>query len=414
MSSTLIFLLCALAQETQDTEPSTSEDSSQTVFPVLHNGLEPERVLWRTQAASQKDTTVLKTLTMKDIRVNKDPVLTMRVATEENWLPISVVPCTGTPVSESKLNHLIQSADNNLLYFELEKAAEQLKKAEESIPCIQEALNTDVIRRLFFLKGNLLYFQEKPIEAREAFDIAVRIQPNQDFGEDYSEEAEVIFVEAKKGYARSSGVPIQTSPYSSETAVWVNGIPSDPKDILYTGTNIIQVINDQVHTYVVSIPEEAIQLQMIVPMAVENSVTTWISNEDKHDDLLLLLPHLLPMDTGYYIHDNGRVWESTIGQSSWKELKVPLKYGPKEPFSKTVGRYMFWGGVATFVGSGISVFYNLVEGNKHQRDGLNADKQEAYSQSMELYEQSKDRYQVSLIVGAGGMVIGGVGYRLSF
>ena len=406
MSSALIFFLCALAQE------EAEETSAQTVFPVLHNGLEPERVLWRTQAASKRDTTVLKT--MKDIRQNKDPVLTMQTESNGAWSSVDVYRCLGTPVSESKINHLIQSADNNLLYFELEKAAEQLKKAEESIPCLQERLNIDTIRRLFFLKGNLYYFQEKPLEARKAFDMAVRIQPNQDFGEDYSEEAEIIFAEAKKGYARSSGVPIQTSPYSAETAVWVNGIPSDPKDILYAGTNIIQVINDQVQTYVVSVPQEAKQLQMIVPMAVENSVTTWISNEDKHDALRLLLPHLLPMDTEYYIHDNGRVWTSTIGQTSWTELKVPLKYGPKEPFSKTVGRYMFWGGVATFVGSGISVFYNLVEGGKHQRDGLNADKQEAYAQSMELYEQSKDRYQVSLIVGAGGLVMGGVGYRLAF
>ena len=410
MSSALIFLLYAFAEEPVEAE----ESSSQTVFPVLHNGLEPERVLWRTQAASQRDTTVLKTLTMKDIRLNKVPVLSMRTQASENWSSVDVNRCVGTPVSESKINHLIQSADNNLLYFELEKAAEQLKKAEESIPCMQEQLNIDIIRRLFFLKGNLHYFQEMPTEAREAFDIAVRIQPNQDFGEDYSEEAEVIFAEAKKGYARSSGVPIQTSPYSAETTVWVNGIPSEPKDILYAGKNIIQVINDQVQTYVVSIPEEAVQLQMIVPMAVENSVTTWISNEEQHDDLLLLLPHLLPMDTEYYIHDNGRVWTSTIGKASWTELKVPLKYGPKEPFSKTVGRYMFWGGVATFVGSGISVFYNLVEGGKHQRDGLNADKQDVYAQSMELYEQSKDRYQVSLIVGGGGLIMGGVGYRLSF
>ena len=41
-------------------------------------------------------------------------------------------------------------------------------------------------------------------------------------------------------------------------------------------------------------------------------------------------------------------------------------------------------------------------------------KQEDYAQSVELYEQAKDRYQVSLMVGAGGMIMGGVGYRLAF
>ena len=409
---TLALLFCVFAEEEQP--PSMVEESTQTVFPVLYNGLEPDLVLWRAQAASERDSTVLKTLTIRDMRTNKNPILQMRTAQDDEWTSMSVFSCSGTPVSESKINHLIQSADNNLLYFELDKASEQLKKAENGIPCLQEPLDTDMIQRLFFLKGNLAFFQEKPEEARAAFDIAVRIQPNRDFGEDYSEEAEEIFVQAKKGYARSSGHPITISPYSPETAVWVNGIPSDPQDSMYSGTNIVQVINDQVQTYVVTIPPQAKQLQMIVPLAMENSITTWISNEEKHDDLLLLLPHLLPMNSEYYIHDNGRVWASTIGQTSWTELKVPSTYSPKEPFSKTVGRYVFWSGVVVTVGSGISALYNLIDGNGHQRDGINANQQTSYAQSMELHQVAKDRYQVSLVVGAGGMIMGGIGYRLAF
>lgn len=410
----ILWLHAALAEPDETPKETVQKEEIQSIYPIFFDGADPDAVRWRTQAASQKDISVLQPKTMTDLASQQSPIMRIQSNSSENWTKIEYLECKGTPVTESKIQHLIQTADNDILYYELEKAEQLLERAEKYLPCLQSQLSIEVMQRLFFLKGILAQIQSDNTKAQKAFHLAVRLKPNLEFGDDFSEDAEVIFNAAKRSLAQSNTIPVSYKPYSPNTNIWINGVPIDPEDFFYAGKNIIQVINDQVETYIVSIPDDTTKTQMIIPAAISNNIVSWVSKPEKRPDLELIFEHLLPPQTEIFLHNDGELWNTQLGSNNWSQLTIPSKYGPKEPFHKVAGRYMFWGGAAITLASGVVLCMNIFDGFKYSTLAAEASDPISYQENTNLYDKAKQGYNLSLITGASGLTISGIGYRMTF
>ena len=124
--------------------------------------------------------------------------------------------CPGEPVSNMHIRKLTQKADNYLNYYELDKAGQTLKQAEDLIVCLKELFNADDIRKMYFLRESE---QNKGNQSAliRAFSSAIRIKPDMQWNTMYSPDAKPNFEKAKKSFAGLVSIPLKLIPQQKVT-----------------------------------------------------------------------------------------------------------------------------------------------------------------------------------------------------
>ena len=154
-------------------EPELTETNP---IPVLYSGLDEQASLLRVSRASKRpvDTLLAKTI----IDISQDAPITVFESSKNGTTHLQINTCPGDAVSNIHIRKLTQKADNYLNYYELDKASQTLKQAEDMMVCLKELFNADDVRQMYFIRGILEQNIGNNTASVRAFSSAIRIKPD--------------------------------------------------------------------------------------------------------------------------------------------------------------------------------------------------------------------------------------------
>ena len=85
----------------------------------------------------KKDISTLKPTTMIDMAAKKDMIVRLK-GEDGQWSIGDAQNCDSYPMSISNRKMLTQTADNDIMYDEIEKAEKRLNNASKSLVCLQD------------------------------------------------------------------------------------------------------------------------------------------------------------------------------------------------------------------------------------------------------------------------------------
>ena len=275
-------------------EPETEHE---TLVPVLYSGIDEQASLVRVSRASKRPIDTLSPLTVVDISKNAPISVIENYDSDSTSLKINT--CPGAPVSNMHIRKLTQKADNYLNYYELDKAGQTLKQAEDLIVCLKELFNADDIRKMYFLRGILEQNKGNQTASIRAFSSAIRIKPDMQWNTMYSPDAKPNFDKAKKAFARLTSIPLEIKPKSAKSDLWINGSPllTSGSPTIFEGRNIIQIVGLETQTYELDISADAKSIVLLAPSTVPVDAYQWVREPAGQEVLSTLLPAVLPNGT---------------------------------------------------------------------------------------------------------------------
>ena len=156
----LLLIQLTFAETSTESNTETSEETpvKQT---LLYSGTDDQASLVRTSLAADLSTENLQLQTVVDLTGLKAPTFS---STKDDIVTIETLSgCTGNPITNKHVQNYTQRADHHLNYYELDKSAEALDRAEKSLVCLNELFNADDVRQMYCIKGILEHTSKIPL-----------------------------------------------------------------------------------------------------------------------------------------------------------------------------------------------------------------------------------------------------------
>ena len=382
--------------------------------PVLYSGTDGEASLVRTSMASDVNIDNLKLQTIVDLTGAAQPRLFSITGEERNSEDLKA--CTGNAITNKHVQNYTQTAFNHYSYYELEKSALALNKAESSLVCLQELFNGDEVRDMYYLKGILEQSTGNEQASKQAFSSAIRIKPDLQWNDMFAPDAKPLFDSAKEEFSSLPSVPLTLIPQTATSSLWINGTPLLDIDnpSIYAGTNIIQLVGLETTTYEVTVPANVDSVRLILPSTLPNTAYTWAGDEEKSSQLSEVLTLVVQPDSPIYVHDSGKVWTSSLSQPNWTELEVPKFAETRLNAKKITGQTLFWTGLATSavsIGMGSNYY---IQGQQTYQSSADTQDWNEFKDHRDNLGQLESRYQTSVLTLGVGLGLTGFGYVLAF
>ncbi len=158
-------------------------------------------------------------------------LLTLLMVLAPTQLKAQTEDCSITRASE--FDRLLDQGKTKIFFVKYEEALNRLKRAEDSLPCLVDPLGRVSLGRLYLYKGVALFFLEKTVESRAAFEQALVLDRRVRWDEQFGDLPKELFLEAKeavieypKGNLRiptdlkpGAMVYVDGDPYESGTTV---------------------------------------------------------------------------------------------------------------------------------------------------------------------------------------------------
>ena len=380
----------------------------QDVFPVLYNGQDENTALIRVTASSKIDIEKLKPLTISDMAGGRLPAVLQGG---------EAINCSGAPISMPRIRMMVQQAENEIAYFELEKAEARLSTANKGLGCLRDTVDPAIASRLHLLRGITAAGQEDSKMAFESYKRAVIFNPTIAWDDYFSPDFRTEFDNAKKSVATLKEIPIRFIPNSSNTMIWLNGIPiSTKEEITVTpGEHLVQMDWGNVTSTRIVVEETADSVSLIIPAAVPISAHTWVADEKRREDLGNVFAGMLEPESVVYVHEAGDVYSLTAGQQNWQKLEVPRRFGVDAQNSRyLLGQVGMYGGAAmAIIGGSIFAYNSLVAGDAN-RKALSTDSFQVYQSLSNAFYSAKDTSNIGAAILFGGAALGASGFLVQY
>ena len=410
----LVLLLTTFAMANPSDAKNEKEAPPIAPIPILYSGTDGEASLVRTSMASNLDIDQLELRTIVDLTRTVSPKLLSVQAGERKTENLKA--CVSNSITNKHIQNYTQTAFNHYSYYELDKSAKALDKAESSLVCLQELFNGEDVRNMYYLKGILEQSQGSDAESKQAFSSAIRIKPDLQWNDMYAPDAKPVFDSAKEEFSNLTSVPLRLIPQTAASSLWINGTPLLDVDnpSIYAGTNIIQLVGLETTTYEVTVPADADSVQLILPSTLPNTAYTWAADPEKGSELSEVLSLTIEQNTSIYVHDSGKVWTSDLSEPSWTELIVPKFAETRLNAKKITGQTLFWTGLATSaVSLGFGTSY-YVRGQQSYQASASTQDWEEFDDHRQMLRNLEPKYQASVLTLGIGLGVAGFGYVLAF
>ncbi len=173
-------------------------------------------------------------------------ILILLLFLEASSLHAQTDECSITRADE--FDRLLEQGKTKIFFVKYEDALSRLKRAEDSLPCLTDPLGRVSLGRLFLYKGVALFFLEKTVEARAAFEQALVLDRRVKWDEQFGDLPKELYLEAKEAvieYPKGSiRVPTDMKPGA---VVYVDGDPFESGVIaegMPVGYHFVQVALD--------------------------------------------------------------------------------------------------------------------------------------------------------------------------
>jgi tetratricopeptide (TPR) repeat protein len=369
--------------------------------------------VFRTATSADVNAESLHPMTVVDLMGKSD----IRLATFSgtDWTDSPIAICETAHTSNAHIRSLTQIADNFLNYYDLERASDNLKKAESAVGCLQELFNPDDIRQMYYIRGILEYHKGNKDASIQAFSSAIRIKPDLQWNNIYSPDAKPNFDAAKENFIQLQSIPMEIYPQEALSSLWINGAPlldkEDPQ--ILVGRNIIQIVGLETKTYEITVPDNIEQIRIVAPSTTPVSAIDWIGAE-REAELSLIAESLLPMESTIYAHDSGQVWQNTIGTPEWNALKVSKFTEARLNSKQIIGQSLLWsGGSASLISLGFGL-YHYNKGYTAYRTMQTTNDWAEYEATKPTLEGSRAPLRTSVVSLGAGLLLTGIGYSITF
>ena len=406
-----VFSSLVFAEEVSTVETTPVNEKTYT---LLYSGTDPEASTVRTSLAADIDAEQLQLQTIVDVTRTATPTYLSQKDSAEKVEQLD--GCTGSTITNKHIQNYTQTADNHLSYYELEKAAADLNKAETSLVCLQELFNADDVRQMYYLKGILEQTQGNDDASQQSFSSAIRIKPDIQWNNFYSPDAKPNFDAAKSEFSSLGSIALDIIPSEAASSLWINGTPllDVNSPTIYSGTNIIQIVGLETTTYEISVPSDVDSIKLVLPSTLPNTAFTWVEDTEKVSELSSVLNTVIDPSSTVYVHNAGRVWSNDIGTSTWTELEVPKFAETRLNARKITGQTLFWSGLATgAISIGLSANY-YIQGQQSYRASADTNEWDQFVDHRADLTSLESRYQTSMLTTLGGLGLAGLGYAIAF
>lgn len=390
------------------------ETATPPIVPVLFSGTDNQVSLYRAAGASKKELQELELTTAIDLAGKEKSDFFAMVG--EQYTALNMVNCEKDGFSNAHVRNLTQTADNNLGYFELDKAGQKLEQAKEGLICLQELLQVSDVMQMYYLTGILEQSKGNDLASVQAFSSAIRLKPDLQWNDYYTPDAKPNFDQAKHEFASLQEISLEIIPAIASSQVWINGTPllSGESMTVYEGENIVQILGLETQTYSMVVPKDAQGIRLVVPSALPVSANTWVETPEGQKELSIVLQSVLAMDSELLVHDSGKIWKTNIGSGQWEELAVPKFADTRANAKQITGRALFWTGLTTTsVGFGVGA-YSYIQGASVTTQAKNTNSWTDYEKYVAQREGLQSQYTASVIGITSGLVLTGIGYVLAF
>jgi hypothetical protein len=331
----------------------------------------------------------------------------------------SIQVCAGPTLDSTGIVAQIDSAEDDVLFMEEEKAAAALAAAQAGLICWGSIVGADVGGRIGFLRGVLAFESGDKLAAYDHFSFAARFQPNLTWDERFSKDGASVFDAAKNVTKTTPVVPVALVPALPEgQAVYVNGAVADGASgtiDLAQGTNVVQVQSADRTVGVTVEVEAGSKPTLFVPSALSDDTLNLVDTADGRESLSPILDAAFEVGTPIYVARDDQLWLTGSGVGVWK----PLVAGATVDGGLTAARStrpMAW--IATGMSAvlaGGTVTAALMGRKSHQRARNQQSLMDADIEAFDL--ASADRHNVNAsqaYLGAGvGYSLAGVGAALT-
>ncbi|MDP6931676.1 MAG: hypothetical protein QGG40_02125 [Myxococcota bacterium] len=290
---------------------------------VVYQGENPDVAVARVVVVTSKSPSSLQPVDLDAHRASLGPTYTGIG---------SMTACGGAATSTADVGTLLEEAEGALGFMEVERAQEVLGKAIGMLGCLDGPMVAQDAGRLYFLMGIAGLANEDKPAAWESFSHAWTLHPGIEWDDNFPPEMRPVFLAAKAEIDATQLPSLQLVPEPGESyGLWMDGqaIDAGSEAIGLAGAeHVLQWQHGGSFQTNILRVEAGVTPGLVFASELPEGVAYWIGNENRKDDLAVLLSTVGRPGETVYLTTLGGVWKTEIGQMSWEELSPATESAP--------------------------------------------------------------------------------------
>ena len=229
--------------------------------------------------------------------------------------------CLGNPASLEDLRSSLKSAESSVAYLETQNALGHVRQIENKLPCLTEAIPTDVLVRSNYIAGVAYNYDSKTDQAKAAWRKALMYNPNLSWDDNIEPSGKGAFDELKRTIQNQATTSLVLLPANAKLTVDGNQVSNG--DSLIAGEHFVQ--HNKMAFQGHSITTEMGSDSFIISFADFPNDLTATMSEQANRQALLKGVLLFQDKSDIRIVTSTDYWYLQMGTTKWKSESLEAK-----------------------------------------------------------------------------------------
>ena len=285
----------------------------------------------------------------------------------------AVVECPSPSMTSDDLDKLLDDAEGQILYLELENAAVKLQQAVDLLVCSVDQIDPQKASRLGLLLGVVAIENGDKAAAFDHFSLAVRFDAEVPWNRQFSPGGERLLEAARQEWRVTPKSTVKLFPaVRAPHQIASNGAlhPAPTGQLqLSEGRNWVQVQTEAGWTgMVLNVAPSLGQHSLYLPRLQDEATLGLVRTEEGRAELSGLVQHMVPTGTSVYLVHEDQLWRTASGLRMWENLGPESGQGGGE--GKRSWPWIVAGSGVAMAVAGLLVASNVNASMKSTRTGV--------------------------------------------
>ena len=328
--------------------------------------------------------------------------------------------CLGNPSSLEDLRTSLKSAESAVSYLETQNALGHVRQIENKLPCLTEAIPTDVLVRSNYIAGVAYHYDSKTDQARSAWRKALMYDPSLKWDDNIEPSGKGTFDDVKRSIQSQASTSLVLLPSNAQITIDGNHISNG--DELIAGEHFVQhnKLNYQGH----SITTEMGSDSFIISFADFPSDLAETMQEESNRQALLKGILLFQDKKDIRVVTSTEYWYLQMGTTKWKSESLSdqsavvatannsvteLPPSPSDPNSLfKINKPFFYSGIAFLAAGGSAFMVAKSQLNQFNSYTLTPENRQSIQDAYDLNHTMVWTGTALTVVGGGLMLKGSI------
>ena len=320
--------------------------------------------------------------------------------------------CMGGPATVEDIRVLVDEAEGDLTYMELDSAQLKLAHAMADELCLDVPVDAPLAARAHYLYGVAAVRAGDKPQAWESFQRALRYNPELVWDERFPPEGRATFDAAR---AELGSMQRQDFRVVGGSKVWVDGHPRDTLSQLTPGPHTVQV-GDELVTVLAEL-NAGMPGTLVLPAGLVDADLAMAADAEGRDVLGAAL-HAIGGAEVWYVSLPDALWKLDPASGEWTDLLEPaevttMPYSGEpvvepvvEPTERQPGRALMAVGGVAVVGGGLTMAVAASEGRTLWQAAQAAPNGASWDLAAAGYRESETKFnRAAAVTGVGAAVL---------